>query len=238
MGVLKGTSSIAQRRDCALALVFRRPREGHGKRRLAASIGERTAKEFCHLMLQCALEDIRTWRGPVVLAPEHDEDLAWARELLLSRPAGAGDAKFLAQGSGNLGKRLERLDRALRGMNFRRRIYIGSDAPALGQGHFRRVVGGLRTHDVVLANARDGGVTMMATGRVWPGLAALPWGALGLAAALSAACRKAGHSVLRFPGGFDVDRVANLPRLRRALAGDPRPARVILLQWLARNGFG
>ena len=171
MGVRKRISSIAQRRDCALALVFRRPREGRGKRRLAASIGKRTAKEFCYLMLQCALEDIRTWRGPVVLAPEHDDDIAWARELLLSRPAGAGDAKFLAQGSGNLGMRLERLDRALLGMNFRRRIYIGSDAPALGQGHFRRVVGGLRTHDAVLANARDGGGNDDGdhTPMAWPG---------------------------------------------------------------------
>ncbi len=238
MGVLKGTSSIAQRRDFALALVFRRPSEGHGKRRLAASIGEALALEVCHFMLQCALEDIRAWQGPVVLAPEHTDDLAWARQLLLSHPQAGSKAKLVVQGHGNLGVRLQRLDRALKGMRFGRRIYIGSDAPALGLRHYRRVLRGLRTHDVVLADARDGGVTMMATGKGWPGLAALPWGAPGLADALSAACRKAGRTVLRYPGGFDVDRVEDLRRLHRALEGDPRPARRQLLQLLTENGLG
>ena len=235
--MVNAISSIARRQDCALVLVFRRPRIQHGKRRLAATLGERLAVEFSRLALNCALEDLRAWRGKVVVAPERPEDTGWAGKLLTAQAAAGTRPIILAQGPGNLGRRLERLDRKLRGMGFRRRIYIGSDAPALGPRQYRRVVAGLGTHDVVLPSARDGGVTMMATRRGWPGLAALPWGIPGLADALSAACRRLGYRVLRFPGGFDVDRASDMSRLHRALSGDRRPARRELLDWLERNGL-
>lgn len=235
MGLLRRKSSIAQRRDCALTLVFRRPREHHGKRRLAASLKERAVVELCRLMLNCALEDLRDWRGPVVLAPEDGADLDWARSLPAMRSDRCGPVQVLAQGAGNLGRRLERLDRGLDAMRLKRRIYIGSDAPALGPRYYRRVTAGLATHDAVLAAARDGGVTIMATRRGWPPLAGLPWGSQGLAHALSAACRRAGQTVLGIPGGFDVDRQADLAPLARALRGDARPARRELHRWIVRN---
>ena len=228
-------ASIAQSRNCALALVFRRPREGHGKRRLAASLDERAVVDLSRLMLNCALEDLRAWSGPVVLAPEYAGDRDWARSLPAVRTGSRAPAKVLIQGSGNLGRRLERLDRALAGMCVRRRIYIGSDAPALGLRHYRRVDAGLASHDVVLARARDGGVTMMATRRAWPPLTGLPWGLPGLARALSAVCRRAGRKVLLMPGGFDIDRQADLARLGRTLVGDSRPARRELHRWLVRK---
>jgi hypothetical protein len=170
-----------------------------------------------------------------VLAPEDGGDLDWARSLPAMGSAGRGPVRVLAQGAGNLGRRLERLDRALDAMQLKRRIYIGSDAPALKPRDYRRAVVGLATHDAVLAAARDGGVTMMATRRGWPPLAGLPWGSQGLAHALSSVCRKAGQTVLRTPGGSDVDRQADLAPLARALRGDARPARRELHRWLVRN---
>lgn len=235
MSLFRLNSSIAQRRDCALALVFRRPRERHGKRRLAASLEEGAVLELSRLMLDCALEDVRAWRGPVVLVPEDGGDLDWARSLPAVRPDWPAPVTVLAQGAGNLGRRLERLGQALDAMQLKRRIYIGSDAPVLRPRHFRRAVAGLAAHDAVLAAARDGGVTMMATRRGWPQLARLPWGTPGLAHALGAACRKSGQAVLRIPGGFDVDRRSDLAPLARALRGDARPARRELHRWLVRN---
>jgi len=235
MSQFRLNSSIAQRRDCVLALVFRRPRERHGKRRLAASLEDRAVLELCRLMLDCALEDLRGWRGPVVLVPENGDDLDWARSLPASPSDRPAPVAVLAQGAGNLGRRLERLDRALDAMQLKRRIYIGSDAPALKPRHYRRVMAGLAAHDAVLAAARDGGVTMMATRRGWPQLTSLPWGTPGLAHALSAACRKSGRSALEIPGGFDVDRHSDLAPLARALRGDARPARRELHRWLVLN---
>ena len=191
--------------------------------------------ELCRLMLNCALEDLSVWRGPAVLAPEGGGDLDWARSLPAMRPDRRAPVKVLAQGAGNLGRRLERLDRALDAMQLKRRIYIGSDAPVLKPRHYRRALTGLATYDAVLAAARDGGVTMMATRRGWPALAGLSWGSQGLAHELSAACRKAGQAVLRIPGGFDVDRQSDLARLARALHGDARPARRELHRWLVSN---
>ncbi len=235
MGLFSRNSSIAQRRDCALALVFRRPRERHGKRRLAASLEEGAVVELSRLMLDCALEDLRDWRGPVVLVPEDRGDLDWARSLPAMRSDRRAPVRVVAQGAGNLGRRLGRLDRALDAMQLTRRIYIGSDAPVLKPRHYRRVLAGLATHDAVLAAARDGGVTMMATRRGWPPLAGLPWGTQGLAQALGAACRGAGQAALRIPGGFDVDRHSDLAPLVRALRGDARPARRELRRWLMLN---
>ncbi|MCY3816618.1 MAG: DUF2064 domain-containing protein [Gammaproteobacteria bacterium] len=235
MSLFRLNSSIAQRRDCALALVFRRPRERHGKRRLAESLEEGAVMKLCRLMMDCALEDLRGWRGPVVLVPEDRDDLDWARSLPARRSDRPAPVTVLAQGAGNLGRRLERLDRALDAMQLKRRIYIGSDAPALKPRHYRRVIGGLATHDTVLAAARDGGVTMMATRRGWPRLARLPWGTPGLAHALSAACRRTGRAALEIPGGFDVDRRSDLAPLARALRGDARPARRELHRWLLLN---
>ena len=191
--------------------------------------------ELCRLMLNCALEDLRAWRGPVVLVPEDCDDIDWARSLPAGRPGRQGPVRVLAQGAGNLGRRLERLDLALDALQLKRRIYIGSDAPALKPRHYQRVAAGLAGHDAVLAAARDGGVTMMATRRGWPPLAGLPWGRQGLAHALNAACRKAGQSALSVPGGFDVDRQADLAPLARALRGDARPARRELHRWLVLN---
>ena len=235
MSLFRLNSSIAQRLDCALTLVFRRPREHHGKRRLATHLDERDVVELCRLMLNCALEDLRGWCGPVVLAPEDPGDLDWARSLPAVRSDRQTPVTVLAQGAGNLGRRLERLDRALDAMHWKRRIYIGSDAPVLRARHYRRTITGLARHDAVLAAARDGGVTMMATRRGWPRLAGLPWGTPGLAHALRAACRRTGRAVLRIPGGFDVDRRSDLAPLARALRGDVRPERRALHRWLALN---
>ena len=191
--------------------------------------------QLCGLMLNCALEDLRAWRGPVVLVPEDRDDLDWVRSLPARPSDRQAPVRVLAQGAGNLGRRLERLDRALDALQMKRRIYIGSDAPALKPRHYRRAIAGLASREAVLAAARDGGVTMMATRRGWPRLAGLPWGTPGLAHALRAACRKTGRAVLEIPGGFDVDRQSDLAPLARALRGDTRPARRELHHWLVLN---
>lgn len=214
-----------------LVLVFKRPRPGYGKQRLAAEIGAEAACAFASRFLDCAMEDLEEWPGPVVLAPEAGNDAAWATQRLPR-------ATVRVQSSGNLGERLAALDAALRGAGHARLAFIGSDAPALGAAQLEGAASALETHDVALAPAADGGVVLMAARQSWPPLAGLPWSTAALGATLTACCVVAGLSVSRLPGAADVDTAADLRALARDIVGDPRPARRTLLKALETMGLG
>lgn len=211
--------------DAALVLICKRPALGHGKQRLAAQIGVERALNIAEHLLDCALEDLRGWSGPVVIAPDQSDACDWAIQQ-------APQALCLAQTAGNLGERINSLDHSLRGLGHRRLLYIGSDAPALTSDDYRRVHTALEAHDTVLVAARDGGVVLMASNLAWPDLAALPWSTPELGHALAEVCRRAGHSVSFSGASFDIDEQADLHFATQALADDPRAARRRLLKTL------
>ena len=215
--------NIAQRPT--LILVCKRPALGHGKQRLASRIGASAALVIAERLLDCALEDLADWPGPVVIAPDQHDAAAWASTR-------APQAICLAQDSGNLGERLSALDNALRRLGHGPLVFIGSDAPALTARDYQRVSQALAEQDTVLLAARDGGVVLMASNRPWPDLATLPWSSADLGAALAKACRGAGHSVAVCGESFDIDEQADLAYALQALADDVRPARRRLLQTL------
>ncbi len=212
-----------------LVLVCKRPALGHGKQRLAASLGAEPALAIAERLLDCALEDLGRWPGATVIAPDQAAYRDWASALV-------PDSDCLPQTPGNLGERLNTLDRSLRAAGDRSLVFIGSDAPALREGDYRQVRDALAEVDTVLLAARDGGVVLMASNRPWPDLAALPWSSAGLGQALAEACRGAGHSLRVCGESFDIDEPADLMHALRALADDPRPARRRLLQTLATGG--
>lgn len=214
--------------DCpppALVLLCKRPARGHGKQRLAARMGTLPALALAERLLDCAVEDLAHWPGPRVIAPDVATHCGWASSLL-------SGCACLPQSGGNLGERLNALDRDLRAAGHHSLVFIGSDAPALGADDYRRVHAALSEVDTVLLAARDGGVVLMASNRPWPDLAALPWSTAQLGKALAAACRLAGHSVAVCGESFDVDEIDDLACLRSALTDDPRPARRRLLEAL------
>ena len=211
--------------DAALVLICKRPALGHGKQRLAVQIGVERALDIAEHLLGCALEDLRSWPGPVVIAPDQSDACDWAAQQ-------APQALCLTQTVGNLGERINNLDHSLRGLGHRQLLYIGSDAPALTPDDYRRVHTALETQDTVLVAARDGGVVLMASNLAWPDLTALPWSTPELGQALAEACRRAGHSVALSGESFDIDEQADLLLAAQALAGDPRAARRRLLQTL------
>ena len=211
--------------DAALVLICKRPALGHGKQRLAVHIGVERALNIAEHLLDCALEDLRSWHGPVVIAPDQRDACDWAAQLM-------PQALCLAQTAGNLGERINDLDHSLRGLGHRQLLYIGSDAPALTPDDYQRVHAALGTHDTVLVAARDGGVVLMASKLPWPDLTALPWSTPELGYALADACRRVGHSVALSGKSFDIDEQADLPLAAQALADDPRAARRRLLQTL------
>ncbi|MEO7558683.1 MAG: DUF2064 domain-containing protein [Nitrosospira sp.] len=208
--------------EVALILVCKRPASGIAKQRLAASLGREAATRVAEALLACALEDAGDWAGPVVIAPAHPSDHAWADTLL---PQLRPNVYIRPQATGNLGQRLNILDRELRGMGLEQLVYIGSDAPALMASDYAAVNEALPSHNSVLMPADDGGVVLMASRHEWPVLGGLPWSTTRLGTALADCCRAVGQSVATLRRSFDVDEQDDLIRLSTALSMDQRPAR-------------
>src|SRR5437763_1793024 len=214
----------------AMLVVFcRRPRLGAAKSRLAHALGAAQALAIAQALLECALEDARAWPGALVIAPENPAEAPWAQGLLERA------ATVQPQPRGNLGERLNAVDAAVRAAGHERVLFIGSDAPSLTVSDLLAGHTALDTADVVLAPARDGGVTLMGSRLPWPDLAPLPWSEPTLGAALEQCCRSHARSVTRLPGSYDIDAASDLPTARRALAADDRPARRRLHELLVRN---
>jgi len=207
--------------EAALVLVCKRPMPGVGKQRIAASIGIKGAQQVAQALLDCALEDMHAWEGPLIISPASSQDRTWADNLLPSRT----QASVYPQITGNLGQRLNVLDRTLRTNGLKRLIYIGSDAPLLTNIDYSACREALHHHETVLIPAFDGGVALMASNTPWPELSHLPWSTNQLEEALTNLCLQTGQTVIRLDPSLDVDELENLEQLVTLLKDDPRPAR-------------
>lgn len=214
--------------DTTLVLFCKRPALGFGKQRLAADLGEQAAFEIAVGLLACALEDLEHWPGPVVIAPHSDTEIAWAKSLLRR------SVSVVPQSEGNLGERIEKIDRLLRSKGADQLLVIGSDAPELNARLLAQAVELLTDHDVVFSAAEDGGVSLMANRKPWPELKPMPWSTPQLGGALQKLCECAGQSVGWSGPCSDVDRLHDLERIRKKLRMDPRPARQSLLAIISR----
>ncbi|MEI2636455.1 MAG: DUF2064 domain-containing protein [Methylotenera sp.] len=208
--------------QAALVLVCKRPAPGVGKQRLATRLGPAIAYQIAEALLACALEDVSTWPGRVVIAPADAQDCAWAADLFKLAQT---EVHVLPQTGGNLGQRLNALDQTLRANGLNQLIYFGSDAPDIGLVDLTTASRMLSDFDNVLKPTMDGGVSIMASRKPWPDLAGLPWSTSRLGDRLSILCQQSGHSVARLPEGFDVDEIEDLSYLVVKLAQDQRPAR-------------
>jgi rSAM/selenodomain-associated transferase 1 len=215
----------------ALVIFCRRPAIGIGKQRLARQIGAASAAEIATLLLATTLEDAASWPGPVVLAPAEATDTDWAATLLHR------SVRVIPQPDGNLGERLQSVDRTVRAGQPGAIIYIGSDAPILNESDYSAARAALLHHDVVLVPALDGGVTLLGSRCPWPELTDLPWSSELLYAALRERCMGRGLSVTSLSPGYDVDLAPDLQRLCTDLRTDRRPARQNLYQRLCSLGY-
>ena len=213
------TTDLASERSAALVLFCRRPARGEGKRRLARALGEEPAFAVAQALLQCALEDVAAWPGPVVLSPARGADAAWAAGLL------EREALIVPQPDGNLGERIAAVDGRVRSRGYRQVVFIGSDAPSLHPLQLTAAASALERADVVLMPAADGGVTLMGSRTGWPDLAALPWSEATLGAALERLCRHSSRSVERLECSYDVDEPADCRLAIERLVDDRRAAR-------------
>jgi len=214
--------------ETTLILFCKRPAPGFGKQRLAAEVGTDAAFKVAKMLLACALEDAQSWPGPVVISPSCAEEAEWAATLL------SREYEVIPQSAGNLGERIESIDRTLRQQGHHRQIVIGSDAPELSVQLLSAADGLLDAVDVVFSAAEDGGVSLMGTRSGWPALEVMPWSTETLGQALVAGCEQNQQSVAWTEACSDVDRLMDLERIRRTLQADDRTARRALLQVVDR----
>ena len=201
---------------------------------MAQKLGAALALQIAEALLACAVEDVYAWPGPVAIAPAVVTDTDWAAHLLETARLRFPVA-IIPQAPGNLGQRLNALDRALRAQGLTQLVFIGSDAPGLDEEDYHTVRAALQHTGTVLIPARDGGVVLMASRYPWPELSLLPWSSAQLGKSLCKACQSAGQSVSVVRQGYDIDEAADLIVATDALRHDERPARRALRELILAN---
>lgn len=193
-----------------LVCVFAKPpRPGQAKTRLAAGVGEVRAAELA----QAFLRD--TWATA--------SQLTWARAVVATTDGAPhelglpGHPAVWLQGEGDLGQRLERvLRRALGEADFA--LAIGADTPGLPERLLAQAAEALARADAVLGPTDDGGFYLLGLRTCPPALLdGLPWSVPTTFAATHARLEERGLTVRTLEPWFDVDRLEDLERLRRAM---------------------
>ena len=131
-----------------------------------------------------------------------------------------------SQGGGNLGDRMVRaFERTLR--NHPYAVLIGSDCPALTPADLRAAASALKAGaDAVLSPAEDGGYALIGLRRVSRRLfAGVEWGGPEVLAQTRSRLKRIGWRWKELRTVWDVDRPADVLRLRKAglLQGSKRP---------------
>lgn len=127
-----------------LVLFTRYPSFGVGKRRLAAGVGEVSALRFQRVNLANTVRRLgrdRRWRMWLAVTP--DRSGPWPQAV-----------ETIAQGRGDLGRRL---DRVLRALPAGPALVIGSDIPGITPALTASAFHMLDGHDAVIGPSKDGG---------------------------------------------------------------------------------
>jgi rSAM/selenodomain-associated transferase 1 len=206
----------------ALAILARAPVAGAVKTRLipalgadgAASLHERMIERTVATACAAAIGPVTLWTTP---EPSHACFAALAARFPIA---------LATQPEGDLGVRMLAPCRAADGPA----IVIGTDCPALTPSHLREAADALRGgSDVVVTPAEDGGYVLIGSRRPQPELfAAMTWGTDTVMAETRSRLARAGLTWRELPTLWDVDRPADLARLRAAelsyLLAEPRPS--------------
>ncbi len=213
-----------------IVILCKRPKLHQGKQRLVEGTSSENALTIAESLLACAVEDANNWQGNVVVACSSENDIEWVKSLfenayVMSQiPPGSSDRAF------NLGERLNFVDTQLRTLGHQQLLMIGTDAPILNKSHFNDALATLKTSDIALSKADDGGVVIMANRVSWPDMTNLPWSTDALSISLAELCQQQQLSVEYTLSGYDIDYVADLKKVFVDLQKDNRPARKALVK--------
>lgn len=141
-----------------LVIFVRAPRVGAVKRRLARGIGDVAAASFFRATAAQLLRRVardRRWRCRLAITPDRPRFL----------PRGWRSESMMAQGGGDLGRRMAR---AFGRLPPGPAVIVGSDVPDLTARHVASAFAALGRNDAVLGPAEDGGYWLVGLARRRP----------------------------------------------------------------------
>jgi rSAM/selenodomain-associated transferase 2/rSAM/selenodomain-associated transferase 1 len=204
-----------------IVILAKPPRPGLCKSRLAVDIGQGAAARLARAFL------IDVWAAVSAFVSARSEvDLVFAQSgepdeypLLVPTPA------VVRQGDGDLGRRMATLTAGALSQRDRA-LLLGTDSPGLPDEHLSAALAAQDDADIVLGPLEDGGFWCLGVrkghqslwGNTW--LDDLDWTVDATRTAVEERARRLGLSVAFAPTWFDVDRVADLDRLRGVLWAD------------------
>lgn len=191
-------------RPVPLCVFAKPPRPGSVKTRL--DLGREPSALLAHAFLRDTWATVRSqlWARPILVTTD-----GTAEDFGLKQ-----DTEVWLQGGGDLGERLERvLARALQ--HGADAIVIGADTPGLPPRFLVQARRALRRAEAVLGPCEDGGFYLLGLTRCPPGLLRdLPWSSAETFIQTLGRLCEWGMTVRVLEPWFDVDRAADLHRLR------------------------
>ncbi|MBT9395158.1 TIGR04282 family arsenosugar biosynthesis glycosyltransferase [Hymenobacter sp. NST-14] len=185
-----------------LIIFARHPELGRVKTRLAAGIGPAAALEVYRRLLA---------HTRAVVAPLKVHKTVW---LVGAGPETAGEwtgFEQLPQPAGDLGAKMQAAFTHDFARPAQAAVIIGTDCPGLTTAHLAEAYAALRTHDVVLGPAADGGYYLLGMRRLHPALFEnKPWSTATVRAETLADAARLGLRVYLLPELQDVDTAADL----------------------------
>lgn len=201
-----GGRVLSQRRRL---LVFTRfPEPGTTKTRLIPVLGPDGAAAIQRDMTHHTLDVAREWRK----RPDDEVEVRFAGGSRAQMEEAFGrDMRYVAQGEGVLGERLARAAQDAFRSGCGQVVIIGCDCPQIDVPLLRQAFDALRTDDVVLGPASDGGYYLIGLKRPAPRLfEGIAWGADCVFRQTQERAAKLGLAVACLPARSDVDEPADL----------------------------
>ncbi len=207
---------MAKEKDPNRGVIFvlaKTPLPGHVKSRLWKVLSPEQASDLTRACLVDTLNLVRS-------VPQADSVLALDAQLNL--PLRAGRTQIQVQPDGDLGERLAGMfDRLL--LSYDWAIVLGGDSPHLSSSRLEEAVIGLEGgREAVLGPAEDGGFYLLGLRRSPKGLFEnVPWSSSKTGRAMLMALEKYQLTTEVLAEEFDLDRPADLKRLRKLLRQSP-----------------
>ena len=216
----------------AVIVVGKVPRPGEVKSRLARSLGEERAARIYECFLLDTVEALSKLEGTDVV-------VSLLGGLLPSLRRIGPNVKVVPQRGSTFGGRLRNSVADALGMGYRPVVLVGSDNPSLPPEAVAEAFEALKSCDVVIGPATDGGYYLIGMHRLHDSLFSdeIRWGTERVLGQTLRRCHEEGLSVRLVRPWYDVDTVEDLRFLKAHIEGCllsgepipcPRTARLLL----------